>query len=130
MAKQRLSDDRHCAVFLARGPYGNLHVLPERGEKIHEPFDREGAGAVAHQRGHVGLLDAEDLSGFRLGKAALVDEPINLQCQPGFQEFLFWMGKAEVGEDIPAAFSLFGSRGHASSAFLCGDARPQPGGGG
>ena len=92
------------------------------------------------------LLDAEDLSGFSLGQAARFDAAVNVQRQPGFQEFLFWLGKAEVGEDVPArlcagaasqgscAFcypdGFFGSRGHVRAAFLCGAVRPQLGGGG
>jgi hypothetical protein len=59
----------HFAVLLARGPYDDLHVLPERGEEVHEAFDGKGAGAVAHQCRNVRLLDAENLSGFPLLEA-------------------------------------------------------------
>jgi len=46
------------------------------------------------------LLDTEDNSRFSLLEAALLDEAGNLQSELGFQKLLFWMGKAEVGEDI------------------------------
>src|SRR2546422_11377583 len=79
-------------------------------------------------------LDAEDFSGFGLAKGTVLNESVNLQRQLCFQEFLFRVGKAEVGEDVPAAFfyadGLFGSRGHVSCAFLCVAVRPQPDGGG
>jgi len=102
MGEQSASDG-HLTMFLARGPYDNLHVLPKGGEKVYEAFDREGAGAVAHQGGDVGLLDAEDVPGSGLGKAARLDEAVDLQREPCFQELLFGMGKTEIGEHIPAA---------------------------
>ena len=91
-------------MFLARGSYGYFHILPKGGEKVYEALDREGAGAVAHQCGDVGLLDAEDTPRFGLGKAAILNQAVDLQREPCFQELLFWMGKTEIGEDIPAAF--------------------------
>jgi hypothetical protein len=36
-------------VRLARGSDGNLDVLAQGGEKIHEALDGESSGAVAHQ---------------------------------------------------------------------------------
>src|SRR5439155_26675135 len=127
-------DDGYCPLVLACGPDGDLHVLPQGGEKVQEALDGEGARAVAHQGGDVRLLDAEELSRFSLGQAARFDEAVNVQRQPGFQEFLCWLGQAEVGEDVPAAFfypdRFFGSCGHVNAAFLCGAVRPQPGGGG
>lgn len=74
-----LRDDGDLAVFLARGLYGDLDVLPEGGEKVHETFDGEGAGAVAYQGRDVRLLDAEDFSSFDLREAASFDETIDLQ---------------------------------------------------
>lgn len=50
------------------------------------------------------MLDAEDIPGFRLCQTAFFDEAVNLQCQSRFQEFLPWMGKAEVGKYVPVAF--------------------------
>ena len=127
-------DDGHFSLLLACRPDGDLNVLPQGSEEVHEALDGKAAGAVAHQCGDVGLLDAENLSGCSLGKAALLDEAVNFESQPCFQEFLLRMGDAEVGEDIPAALFCpdgpFRSSGHVSSAFLCGDVRPQPGGGG
>ena len=103
-------------MFFARGSYGDLHVLPKGGKKVHETLDGEGAGAVSHQCRDVGLLEAENLPGLGLGEAALLDDPVNLQRESRFQELLFRMGKAEVGEDIPAALfcpdDVFRFRGH------------------
>jgi hypothetical protein len=48
----------------------DLHVLSQSGEELDQTRDREIAGAVAHQRGDVRLLDAEDCAGLRLGKQA------------------------------------------------------------
>ena len=36
------------AVGLARWPYDDFHVLPERREEVHEALDGKSAGAVAH----------------------------------------------------------------------------------
>lgn len=117
-------------MFVAGGPDRNLHVLTEGGEKIHEALDGEGARPVAHQGGDAGLLDAEDLPGLRLGEATRLDEAVNLEREARFQEFLFRMGKPEIGENVPTALfeldRLFRSGDHFSSAFLGGDVRPQP----
>ena len=122
------------AVFLASGLHGDLHVLAEGGEKVHEALDGKGTGAVAHQGRNVRLLDAEDLAGFGLLEAPFFDEAINMQRQRGFQELLFGMGETEVGKNISTAFLYFDrfscSGSHVSSAFLCVGVRPQPGGDG
>ena len=90
-------------MLLARWFDSDLDILPQGCEKVHEALDRERAGAVAHQCGNVGLLDAEELSRFGLGQPALLDQAVDLQREPRFQEFLLGMGKTEIGEDIPAA---------------------------
>jgi len=90
-------------MFLASGSDSDFDILPKGCEKFHEALDRERAGAVAHQCGDVGLLDAEEITRFGLGQTALLNQAVNSQCEPRFQEFLLWMGKTEIGEDIPAA---------------------------
>ena len=70
-------------MLLPRGPDDNLHILSERGEEVHEALDGKGSGAVAHQCGNVRLLDAENLSRFRLLEAALLDEAVDLQSEFG-----------------------------------------------
>ncbi len=133
-AHPQSSNHGHFAVLLTRGPYGNLHVLPEGGEKIHQPFDGESARAVAHQGGDVRLLDAQDPSGFGLPEAAAFDKTVNLQGELGFQQLLLGMGKTEVSKNISAAFfpldGLLRSRRHVSSASLCVAVPPQPAGDG
>ena len=80
----------------------------------------------------MGLLDAKDLSGFNLGKAAFLDDTVDLERQSRFEELLFGMGQSKVGENIPTPFGcrdrFFRSRSHAIYAFLCGDVPPQPAG--
>src|ERR1700690_220531 len=83
--RSRLQNHGHFAVWLAGGLYDDLHVLAKRGEELHEAFDGEGAGTVAHQCRNVRLLDAENLSGFRLLEPALLDEAVDLQGEPGLQ---------------------------------------------
>lgn len=90
-------------MFVSCGSYGDLHILSKGGKKIHETLDGEGAGAVSHQGRDVGLLEAENLPSLGLGEAALLDDPLNLQRESRLQKLLFRMGKAEVGEHIPAA---------------------------
>src|SRR5713226_9756510 len=124
-------DEGHFAVSFASRLYGDLDVLAEGGEKVHETLDGKRTGAVAHQGRNVRLLDAENLAGFGLLEAAFFDEAVNLQRKLGFQELLFGMGETEVGKNIsttffrPDRFSWSGS--HVSSAFLCGGVPPQPG---
>src|SRR6266851_3776625 len=40
---RRLGDEGDFAVFLTSGLYGDLHVLAESGEKVHEALDGKGA---------------------------------------------------------------------------------------
>jgi hypothetical protein len=127
----RLGDEGDFAVLLAGGLHGDLDVLAEGGEKVHEALDRKGTGAVAHQGRNVRLLDPEDLASFGLLKASTFNEAVNLQGKLGLQELLFGTGETKVGKNISAAFfhpdfSCCGS--HASSAFLCAGVPPQPSG--
>jgi hypothetical protein len=114
--------------------HSNFYVLPKRGKEVHQTLDREYAGTIAHQGGHVGLLDAEDLSSLRLGKAARLDEAVNLQGQPRFQEFPLGIGKAEVGEYIPATHFRFDGPfafgAHLNSTSLHEDVQPRRAGAG
>ena len=120
-------------MFLARGRHGDLDVLAEGGEEVHQAFDGKGAGAVAHQGGNVRLLDAEDLAGIGLLEAAFLDEAVDLEGKLGLQELLLGIRETKVGKNVSAAFfhsdwfSCSGS--HVSSAFLCGGVPPRPGDG-
>jgi hypothetical protein len=120
------------AVFLTTGPDDNPDVLAKSGEKVHEALDGKGTGTIAHQGRDVRLLDAENFSSFGLLEAAFFDKAVNLQREPGFQEFLFGMGQTEVGKNIATAFlcldGSFCSHSHVSFAFLREAVRHQPGG--
>ena len=97
-----LGDEGNLALSLTRGLYGDLHVLAEGGEKIHETLNGKRAGTIAHQGGNVRLLDAENLAGFSLLEAAFFDEAVDLQSKLGFQELLLGMWEAKVGKNIAA----------------------------
>jgi hypothetical protein len=51
------------------------------GEKIHQPLDREGARLAPHQRGHVRLLDTENLAGLHRCEAALFQKSPRKKAQ-------------------------------------------------
>jgi len=110
----------------------NLHILSKGSQEIHQTFDREGAGSVAHQCGDVRLFDPEDPSRFGLGEVTLPDKPVNLQRQFCFQELPLGMRQAEIRKNIAAALfhfdSIAGFCPHVSSAFRDADARLRPGG--
>lgn len=91
-------------MWFAGGADGDLDVLAEGGEEFHEAADAEVAGAVAHEEGDLGLLDAKNCGDFDLGQAAVFEDGIDLQGELGFEQFLFGIGKVEVGEDVSAAF--------------------------
>lgn len=121
------------ALAGAGGTDGDLHVLPESDEEFHEALDGEGSGAIAHQRGDVRLADAKDSASFGLGEAAAADDAVDLQGEPGADEFALRVGQAEVGEDIAGAqFSpdlVVRFWAHASSASPGAGVRLPPGGG-
>src|SRR5260370_22050897 len=79
----------HLAVLLPSGPDSDLDVLAKGRQKFHKPADGETAGAVAHQQGHMWLLDAEHLCGLRLCESLFADEAVNLKRQPRLHHFLF-----------------------------------------
>src|SRR5258708_42683 len=62
-------------MLLARGSHGNLHILSQQSEKLHEAFHGQGSRAVAHERRNVGLLDTQDFSSFGLLKAPSFNKP-------------------------------------------------------
>src|SRR5580704_3988847 len=74
---------RHLALRLARRLHRDLDVLTERSQKLDQPPDGEISSAVAHQRRDMRLLDAEELARLGLGKAACLDDFVDLQREPG-----------------------------------------------
>src|ERR1044071_1104170 len=69
----------------------------------HQPADREVAGAVAHQRRAMRLLDAEHLTRLALRQPARLDDLVDVQCEPRLEQFLLRVRQAEVGEHVAAA---------------------------
>ena len=66
------------------------------------------------------LFDTQNFPSLGLGEAAFFDEAINLQGEAGFELLARGIGKAEVGEDVAAAFfdPDLGVLFHFSCAFL------------
>src|SRR5450755_4799672 len=69
--------EENCAVLLAGRPHGDLHVLAEGGQKVHEPLDREVAGLPTHQTGNVRLPDAQNRAGLGLCESPILDQPVD-----------------------------------------------------
>src|SRR5277367_3878550 len=105
-------NDRQRPVFLPSGPDNNFDVLAKSVKKFHQPSDGEVARAVPHQQRNLRLLHPENLRNLALLHAAALENRVNLQGEQRLQQFLLGIGKARVGEHIPAAF------GHASDALL------------
>src|SRR5215469_15934812 len=61
-------------------------ILPERGEKLHQPPDGKVSRAITHDRGNVRLLDTKDFSDPRLREAAVLYDLVDLQCQASLQQ--------------------------------------------
>ena len=65
-------------------------------------------GAVAHQQGHLRLLNPKDLSDLCLRQAAVLEDRMNLQRELRLEQLLLGIGKAEGPEDVSATFSYAG----------------------
>jgi hypothetical protein len=72
---------RHLAPRLPRRLHGDPHVLPERGQKFHQPPHGEVPRAIAHERRDMRLLDAEHFASLRLRQPARLDDLVDLQLQ-------------------------------------------------
>ena len=101
-------------------PDRDFHILVQRRQEFYQPGDGEIARAVAHQSGHVGLLDAEDLSGLGLAQAALLDDLVDLQRQASLEKLLLRIGQSKIGKHVAAAllYPCFFLGAHLNSAFL------------
>jgi len=117
-----LCDDKgHFATVFACRPNGDLNVLAQGHEKVHQAFNGEGPRLAAHEARDVRLLNTQNFTGLGLGEAAFFDEAINFQGEAGFELLALGIGKAEIGKDITAAFfdPDLGVPFHFSCAFLC-----------
>ena len=97
-------DDRQLGTSLALWSNGDLNVLSEGRQKLHEALDGEHAGLPTHQSGDVWLLDPEDLACPSLGQVAVLDEAIDSQREVRLKLLPLGIAKAQVGENITAAF--------------------------
>jgi len=95
-------DNGNFSMLLARRAHGDLHVLPEMGQELHQALDRKHPRPVAHQRRDVRLLDAKDCPSPGLGEAAVFDDPVYLQREARLQQLLLGMRQVEIGKDIAA----------------------------
>src|SRR3989475_1644008 len=95
-------DNGNFSMLLARRAHGDLHVLPEMSQELHQALDRKHPRPVAHQRRDVRLLDAKDCSSPGLGEAAVFDDPVYLQREARLQQLLLGMRQVEIGKDIAA----------------------------
>lgn len=92
-------------MFLSRRPDRDFNVLSERGQELHQPLNGKVARLPTHETGNVRLFDAEYFSRRRLGKLAGFDDPVDLECKPGFDLLTFGIGKPEVSKHVAAALS-------------------------
>ena len=80
MGLRRLGEDYgNRSVVLAGGPHGDLDILAERGQKVHQALDGKGSRLASHQAGDMRLLDAEQYPGSGLGEISLLDETVDFQ---------------------------------------------------
>jgi len=91
-------------VPFPRRPHGDLDILAEGGEELHEPLEGERARTTAHERRDMRLLDAEDVARPRLRQPALLDETVDLQREIGLELLAFGIREPEVAKDVAAAF--------------------------
>ena len=91
-------------MLFARRRHGNFNVLAECRQEIDQSANGEVACPVAGKRRNVRLLNAKDLRRFYLGQTAIFNDPGDLECQPGFGEFLLCIRQAEIDEHVSATF--------------------------
>src|SRR5262249_16207931 len=110
---------RHLSMRLPCRLYRDFHVLPESREKLGQTSDRKIAGTVAHERGDMGVLDAQDLAGLGLCQATCCDQFVDLQSQAGLEQLLLRIRQSEIGKDVAAARFCpdSGLLAHLNSAF-------------
>lgn len=102
--QHRLRRHRNSSVGPASGTDGYLDILSEGGEKLHQALDGERSRAITHQRRDVRLFNAKYFASLRLCDAELPDKTVDPQRKLSFQQFLFRMGQAEIGENVSAVF--------------------------
>jgi len=80
--------------------YNNMYVLVQTIQEAAQPIKREVFQLTAHQRRHLGLVNAENVGSHCLAQAALPNDLNNLYGQSSFRQVFLWIGKAQVGKDI------------------------------
>ena len=86
------------------GGDGDFDIVAQRRKEVHQALDGKCSGLAAHEAGDVRLLDAENFPGLRLRELAFLRGAIDLQHEPGLEQFLLWIGQAEIREHVAAAF--------------------------
>jgi hypothetical protein len=85
------------------GPNDDVDLAAEGGEEAHQPLDREVAEMPPQHAGHVGLADAHELGGMRLGQGAGADPVMDAAHELGLEQVGVGVGVAEVGEQVGRA---------------------------
>jgi len=96
-------------MFFTCGPNGDFDILPQRREKFHKASTGKVTRAVSDQQGDLRLPYAENFGELHLGHAAALEDCMDLQGELRLGQLLLGMGKAQVGEDVSAAFDYAGN---------------------
>jgi hypothetical protein len=102
----RLNNNRHVpCVVCGGGSDGDLDVLAENRQKLHQPSNRHGYRPAAHQRRDLGLCRAKQLGGLGLGELLLLDQLIDLYSELGLEEFLLRIRRPRSAKTLPLLIS-------------------------
>ena len=105
----RLRDDRHFAVVLARRLHRNLNVLSQGGKKIHKALNGETTRAVAHQQRDMRLLDAKDFAGLAWVRSRFLTSRQISSVSFAFKSSCSGCGRPRSANTLPLLFSALTS---------------------
>lgn len=108
-SRQRHANAPHCAGGTL-GTHRDLHVTPESRKESHQSFYGEAFQATVDQRGHLGLVDAQDSGRACLGQVTLFQNLLYLDGQQDLGPSLLGIRKAEVREYVAGALVDFNPR--------------------
>jgi len=84
----------------------DFHIAAERGEKVHQAFDRKSVQPVTNEVGNVRLQDAERLGAPGLREAALAQEPVYFHRQLDLEAEFLRIREAKVRKTLPLPASM------------------------